>query len=226
MASADQAFISGTTLAQLIGAAYACSSGCKHVYQLYGLRQIARELTDKPESAEKKEVVVVTAGPVDAEAAPSGLSNIGYLIFCQAPVHKLSYADTQRLRTTSSPNSKASTILLHFTKVVGDDAITRVFYTLYECSGSNASTFRPLKLNVDNLVDSLQGFTKISSVFSRNTPSLVNTGTSPNSAAGDEKKEVEAPSISDVESLTQEKASLIKRIVELTEKMSGQSTLS
>lgn len=218
MNMANQAYISGTTLAQFVSAAYACTEGCKHVYNLYGLRQNARELTDKPESAVECEVVVICATPTSAGNAPPNVMKLGYLTICQAPVHKLSFADVQRLKAVGSPDLQDPEILFHFTKVDTADGISRVLYTLYECRGSACDAPRPLKLNVDNLVDSLQGFTKIANVFTRSSSTMVADSTS-TAAAEKENGENVAVSCHDVEALAREKAVLVKRIVELTKSL-------
>ncbi|KPA75186.1 hypothetical protein ABB37_08505 [Leptomonas pyrrhocoris] len=225
MSAADRVFISGTPLAQFVSAAYACSPGFKHIHYLYGLRQSAHELTDRQENAEKSEVVILGATAVDSMETPSGLMKLGFLTICEAPAHKLSYEDTQRAIQASSINPRGPNILFHFTKITSNDGIVRVLYTLYECRQSSVEPLRPLKLSIDNLVDSLQGFTKISNVFMHNTPSDSanrKLTAAPESVMGG----LETDAFHDVETLAREKAVLVKRIVELTNELNTQSRSS
>ncbi|KPI83005.1 hypothetical protein ABL78_7978 [Leptomonas seymouri] len=218
MNTTGQAFISGTTLAQFVSATYACSMGCKYVYGLYGLRQVARELTDRPEVSEKNDTIIVGAAPIDTKDAPPGLMKLGFLTMCDAPVHRLSYADTQRVMKAHTADPHGSNILFHFTKITGSDGIIRVFYSIFKCQDGDLEPLQPLKLSIDNLVDSLQGFTKISNVFSRSTfVGSAEDGLTamPECSSG----ELGADTIQDIEILAREKAVLVKRIVELTNEL-------
>lgn len=219
MIAAEQAFISGTTLTQFVSAAYACSPGSKHIFGLYGLRQQSREVTDRLEYSEKYEVVVLGALPLDVEDIPAECSQLGFLTICQAPVHKLSYADTQRLRLARRGDDGKAAMLLHLTKLESSDGITRVFYSLYESRPNSCDSLQSVKLTVDNLVDSMQGFTKIASVFTRYL--------APTAALIDAKRpaepvncEKEVNSCHDLEMLARERAALVARIVELTSQLS------
>jgi hypothetical protein len=222
---ADQAYISGTTLAQFVSATYSCATGVKHVLSLYGVRQNARELTDRPESTERCEVVIVGASSLDSITGLPGLSKIGHLTICEAPVHKLSYLDTQRVTTESTAGVVDGQILLHFTKVASSDGIVRVFYTLYDCGGNSSSSPRTLKLKVDNLVDSLQGFTKIANVFTRNSSSSFSS-LSPKKVEVKGNDMFKTDDFRDLDALASEKAALVKRIVELSNKLHEQAQQS
>lgn len=220
MSAADNAFISGTTLSHFLCAAYACSPGCKYVFDLYGLRQSTREITDRQETAEKNEVVILGALPQDSKDAPAGFLRLGVLTICQAPVHKLSYADTQRLLLSCGHSEGSSPTLFHLTKVKGSDGITRVFYSLYACRSNCCDSLQSVKVNVDNLVDSLESFTKIANVFTRYlSPTPVITDV--NTASERKSSESEASTFGDVEVLAREKAALVERIVELTSQLNA-----
>ncbi|AIN98081.1 hypothetical protein LPMP_205900 [Leishmania panamensis] len=153
---------------------------------------------------------------MDSSDTPIGIQNVGYLTICLSPSHKLSYADMERLQKKAEPRCATPQVLMHMTYEIKGNGIERVIYSVYEV-GLQPLTL--LQLKVDNLVDIMDGFTKLPNVFERNV-SL--TGAS--SVSVDEEKQVDTVNLQsarqqELEVLAREKASLTKCILELNRKL-------
>nr|CCM15312.1 hypothetical protein, conserved [Leishmania guyanensis] len=140
-------------------------------------------MTDDDAMKETRSVVLLGAAPMDSSDTPIGMQNVGYLTICLSPSHKLSYADMERLQKKAKPRCATPQVLMHMTYEIKGNGIERVIYSVYEV-GLQPLTL--LQLKVDNLVDIMDGFTKLPNVFERNV-SL--TGAS--SVSVDEEKQVD-----------------------------------
>ncbi|CAJ1008225.1 hypothetical protein Q4I28_003538 [Leishmania naiffi] len=153
---------------------------------------------------------------MDSSDTPIGMQNVGYLTISLSPSHKLSYADMERLQKKAEPRCATPQILMHMTYEIKSNCIERVIHSVYEIV---VQPLTLLQLKVDKLVDTMDGFTKLSNLFERNV-SL--TRASPVSV--DEEKQVDTVNLQsarqqELEVLAREKASLTKCILELYRKL-------
>lgn len=220
MSSLSVTYISGTTLAHFLSAAYACESGRKCVYQLYGLYHNIREVSDGEELRETRGVVLVGAAPLGPCTAPPEVQCVGRLTICRAPSHKLSNADTRYLqKNVDSRAAAAPQVLMHVTCEAKGGEILRALYSVYEVG---ITPVAPLPLRVDNLVDSLAGFTRVSSLFARNALSPSAQSVETKRAAAQAEHAVQPGTEAVLDALSREKAELVQRTLALRQSLRGQ----
>lgn len=223
MTSIELAYISGSTLSRFVSAAYSCQDDSKYVFELYGVYQTRNEVTDSSDMVASRVAVILGAAPAGSFKVPAGIFHIGFLTIAYSPVHKLSFADTELAHESIKLSDSNAGIFLLMTKERYPNDIYRVDFTTFECRGGASSRLRAIKLQVDNLIDSLEGFTKLAEIFHRSLqPSLpaLSTGT----GAGVSAELDMSSSVNEIKRLVDVKAKLVMRLVELKNQQASEQS--
>lgn len=211
--------ISGATLSHIAAATYVAEPGVKYMFDVYGHHDTRTEVTDTSEQMDLFDVVVVGAVPRNSKFRGTA-DHVGYLSISKSPFHKLSFEETALLTRQGdyAANTSARDDPKIFINVTSDPnngnriGTRKIEYTAYQLAHPPHTQYRVVPLKTDNVVDSLQGFTKIGDLCCRN-PSVIHQAK--RDSGTDDNKSVLDMAVARIESSSREKAELIERIEKL-----------
>ncbi|KAG8342816.1 hypothetical protein TRVL_06352 [Trypanosoma vivax] len=228
MSDIAELYMSGIVLSSLISPLLSTENGKGRVRALYGRYELREGDTDTAECTERVEAVVTAVLPLD-EAPPNDFSFMGLASTRKCSPHKLSFNETKLLTggmheiaLTKGRSNDAFPLLLLLVTTAPDSissiSTKKVEYSAFQSkrdlptSYSSLTARKAIPLRIDNLVDSLSGFIRLSS-FWRHSPTIEGT-----QSCG----EIKRPSaesfqslLTEVEKASKRKQELLQRVFEL-----------